>query len=884
MALFRSGDRIGDRYEVEALIGTGGMSEVYRGRDLKLHDRPVAIKALKAPAIDGLRHDQVRAELRSLSRLNHPHIAVLYDVCTHEGADVLVMELLDGETLARVLAGRRMPEADALRYATQLTDALAYAHRHDVVHRDVKPGNIMVARQNLKLLDFGIAMLMQPEAPVGPRGGQTVLTMPDVVGTPWYMSPEQLDGSAIDDQADIFAFGLVFCQMLTGHTVPADAGITKDDWIAGMLAQISSRPARLIAERCVAADRDDRWQLASDLHHALMAISQAEPAAASETPTWYQRWRAPLGLAALVGLIAAAAVVWWPRAQSPASEDYQFTVSPPLGTRFDTLEAGGPPAISPDGQAVAFVAEDASGKKGVWIRRLNAMQATRLNGTEGGSHPFWSPDGRFIAFFTPGQLQRVALSGGEPRPIASARNGRGGSWSKDGVIVFAPDFTEPLYRVPAEGGSAQRVTTLDFSARETSHRWPAFLPDGQRFLFFVRSDKADVRGLFLGSLNESRRTRIGNIPSSAVYAGSDDAGVGYLLFSQQGFLTAQRFSLAEGRLLDQTSAIMQLPIPDEDTSVAPVSVSNNGVLVHGAGSVLRQTLAWVDRAGRELSVTGAPAQYRNLRLSPDRRRVALERLELRTGLGAVWLFDLDRGTSQRIDPPVGPAFSPVWSPDGVNLLFAAYRGAQWELVVRNTQNESELKTVRAGGVQAATDWSRDGRWVIYQEEGPGNRDQWDIGLLDLSTGRSRTLIGSESNESQGQLSPNGSWLAYTSNESGQDQVYLRSFPSMTRSTLVSASGGSQPKWRADGRELFFLGPIGELMSVDVGLQADAVKLSAGRMLFQARIAPATGILTVSNYDVDSGGQRFLIGAPPEVQNANQQITVLVNWRRQFPSP
>jgi Tol biopolymer transport system component len=884
MALFAPGDRIGGRYEVEALIDTGGMSEVYRGRDVRLDDRAVAIKAVKPLPLDETTHHQIRTELRSLSRLSHPHIAVLFDVCVHDGADVLIMELLEGETLARVLASRRLSEAEALRYAAQLTDALAFAHRHDVVHRDVKPGNIIVTRQGVKLVDFGIALLVQGEVHVGMGAGAAMAQ--DVVGTPLYMAPEQLDGSEVDDQADIYAFGLVFCQMLTGQQFEPGSGGSRDkaEWIAGMLARIPSRPARLIAERCVAADRDERWQLASDLHHALLAIAQdaAPPPAVPHSRFW--RWALALALASVAALGAAAGGWWWAARPVPGTPEYQFAVSPPLGARFVALEIGGPAVISPDGQSVAFVAEDSDGSRMIWIRRLNAMDATRLEGSQGGAHPFWSPDGLSIAFFTPGQLQRIALSGGRPRPLAAARNGRGGSWSKGGVILFAPDFTEPLYRVSAEGGTPERVTSLDFAARETSHRWPVFLPDGRRFLFYVRSDKPEVRGLFLGSLDEPRRTRVGSIPSNAVYASADGGDVGYLLFSQQGFLTAQRFSLAEGRLLDQTSAIVKLPIPDEDTSVAPVSVSNNGILVHGAGSVLRQSLVWVDRSGRELSVIGAPGQYRNIRLAPDRSKVALERLELRTGLGAVWLFDLARNTHQRLDSPLGAAFSPVWSPDGVNVLFAAYRGAQWELVQRSTVTESEPTTVRAGSVQAATDWSRDGKWIIYQEEGPGAAEQWDIGALNVATGESRMLLGAEHNEYQGQLSPDGSWLAYTSNESGQDQVYLRSFPSLTRRVLVSAGGASQPKWRADGRELFFLSSARELMSVDVAMQQDAVTLSASRTLFQARIAPATGILTVSNYDVDATGQRFLIGAPPEAQNANQPITVVVNWLRQIAGP
>ena len=885
MTLFKPGDRICGRFAVEALVGVGGMSEVYRGRDEKLHDRPVAIKALRTFALEdpAAVHDRLQAEVRSLSTLNHPHIAVLYDVCAHEDVDVIVMELVDGETLATKLRKGRLPEAEALRYASQIADALAYAHRRGVVHHDVKPSNIVITAQGAKLLDFGLAFLAQPGAAPATGAEDTARA-----GTPFYMAPEQMAGLELDQRSDIYALGLVICQMLTGFTPDSVSGLSTRTLIGGLLEQIASRPLRMVVERCLASDPDERWLHAGDLRHALAAVGEA--AASPPSDPSVTRRALVSGRAAAAGLAVGLVLLagWWIPRASPPTAEYQFTISPPPGTRFVSLETGGPAVVSPDGQTVAFVAADQSGTTRVWTRALRALVATPLYGTEGAAHPFWSPDSRFIAFFGGGRLQRITATGGATRTIAPAAQGRGGSWSPDGIILFAPGFTEPVYQVPADGGEVQPVTVLDFSNSETSHRWPVFLPDGRRFLFFVRSDRPEVLGLYLGTLDSPERVRLSSLPSSAVYAQAVDDGEGYLLYVQQGFLTAQRFSPSDGRLLGEASRLVQLPTPEEDTSVAPVSASNTGVLVHGGGSSFRQALTWLDRTGRELDVIAAQGQYRNLRLSPDGRQVALERLEIRTGLANVWVFDLDRDVQQRLALAPGASYSPVWSPDGRSVLSASYRGAQWDLVRRGAANESEVAVLRPGPprglAQAATDWSRDGTWIIYQERGEGARDQWDLAALEISTGKTMPLASSEHNEHQGQLSPDGSWLAYTSNESGRDEVYIQRFPAMPPRLRVSTAGGSQPKWRGDGDELFYVDASQALRSVAVDRGASPLSLSASRTLFALGSAPATGFVFLSNYDVDRAGARFLVARPPEAQNVHQQLTIVVNWLAELRVP
>jgi serine/threonine protein kinase len=874
--LFRPGERVGERFTVEELVGSGGMSEVYRCRDSKLSNRSVAVKALRPLFDDAQARNLVLTELQSLSRLNHPHIAVLHDVCRHNNVDVIVMEFVHGETLAHLLLQGPLHAEDALRYAIQIAGALAYAHKHGVIHRDIKPSNIVVTAQGAKLLDFGLATLTARPAALSRKiSDRYDSAETSLVGTPFYMSPEQQAGKEIDQRTDIYSFGLVFAQMYTAFSPQSDSGLPTRTLIAGILQQMGSRQARVIAAKCLASDPDERWSNTSDLHYALAAISEADTPSKIELRSEPRRLlRSSLAL----GLVAALALLvgWlWARSPSEAISQYQFAIAPPAGTQLVSLENGGSPAISPDGKTLAFIAADRNGDHLIWLRRLDASDAAPLTGTAGASHLFWSPDSRSIAFFVPGRLLMIPLSGGSPRFLADAPHGRGGAWSNGGVILFTPDYTDALYRVADEGGVVERVTTLDRSVRQTSHRWPFFLPDGRRFLFFVRSDRDTVQGLYLGSLDLQQTIRVGNIASSAVYATSGSRRNGYLVFEQRGVLVAQRFRPLEGQPFGPTTVIAQLPAPEEDTSLTPVSVSLNGVLVYRGGSISRQRFVWADRAGRELGVIVAEGQYRNIRLSPDSRRLAIEKLRLRTGLADIWFFDLDRDLQYRAGPASGATFSPVWSADGKGMLFASYRGAEWDLLRRNMADETDIGVLTAPTPRAATDWSTDGKWIIYQEQVPGTNPQWDIGALDVSTRGNRKLINSPKNEHQAQLSPDGSWLAFTSDESGTDQVYIQRFFSNRPKVLVSSAGGSQPRWHPSGGELFYLSANNEMMSVSVNLTADPPVLSPNRLLFSARIAIPTGLLSLANYDVDPKG-RFLIATPHEQQNFHQQINVMVN--------
>jgi serine/threonine protein kinase len=903
-------------YHVNELIGEGGMGQVYRARDTKL-DRDVALKMLPGSFInDPQRLQRFEREARVLASLNHPHVGAIYGVEESEGVRFLVLELVEGQTLATRVERKGLAVSEALTIARQIADALDAAHEKGIVHRDLKPANIILQGTpseyrsrtsldiNAKVLDFGLAKWAPDDSAESPGPADDVVKTTRegaILGTVAYMSPEQARGQKVDKRSDIWAFGCLLYEMLTSE--PPFAGETGGDLLAAILKQEpdwtrlpAETPARIrrLIVHCLNKDPkhrlrdigDAKTELDDVLGVPLGSVSSASPwpESSSGRPAEQPR-RSRFTAVAMIALAFAGALgavaVWLMNPRSGPATQYQFTIVPPPGTRLVSLETGGPPAVSSDGQTtlVAFVAADSAGQTSVWIRRLDALESTRLSGTEGGSHPFWSPDGRSIAFFKPGKLMRVALDGGPARDLANAPHGRGGSWSRDDVIVFTPDFTEGLFRISADGRNLERLTSPDFSRRETSHRWPVFLPDGRRFVFLVRSDQSEVQGVYLGSLDTKGISRLINIPSSAVFAASPGERDGYLVFEQRGILSAQALSLSEGRMSGEIFPIARLPPPNEDTSVVPAAASANGVLVHESGSVSQQNLVWVDRDGGEQGVIPAEGQYRNPRLSPDRQKIVIEKQELQTGRSGIWLFDLDRSMQHRLIDTPEAAFSPVWSPDGQNLLFVSYRGTQWDLIRRHTINESDVTVLRTTGqAQAVTDSSKDGRWIVYQERGAGATDQWDIGVFDTTTSKAQTLVASDKNEHQAQLSPDGAWLAYTSNELGRDQVYLLRFPQLSPKIQVSAAGGSEPKWRADGRELFYISPNQEMMSVSVNLASSPPVQGSNRVLFRANLATPKGIFSIATYDVDAEGSRFLIQTPPRVENIGQQISVNVNWR------
>jgi len=901
-----SGARLGP-YEIVAPIGAGGMGEVYKARDTRL-DRTVAIKILpEAFAADPLFRERFDREARAISQLSHPHICTLYDVgetpspqpsaLSPDSVRFIVMEYLEGETLADRLKKGALPFDEALAVATQIAGALDTAHRHGIVHRDMKPGNVMLtktgaARQGspqAKLLDFGLAKASGPA--LGGAGLSMLPTTPPnltaqgtILGTFQYMAPEQLEGKEADGRTDVFAFGAVLYEMLTGKK--AFAGASHASLISSIMSSTpppvstlqTVAPAELdhLIARCLAKDPEDRWQSARDvmLQLAWIADRRTLPAAAAATRQGSQGSReraawtlAALALVALIG--AAATIVAGRRAPATAAEPVQFVVLPPEKASF-SVDANAQ-AVSPDGRQIAFVASGADGTTQLWIRRLDALSVRALAGTESALLPFWSPDSRSLGFFAGGKLKRIDVGGGPSQTLADASFPLGGSWNRENVIVFGGALGSPLFQVPAGGGAVTPATTLDPTTRLVVHNSPSFLPDGRHFFFVVGTGPA-ASSLYVGSLDSKDAKLVLRNDSAAVYSLS-----GHMLFLRESTLMAQPFDLAS--LSTRGEAIVVAESVGRFFSNITFTVSDTGTLVYRSAGAAQTRLLWVNRAG-QIQVEGAPAGiYEQMSLSPDGTRAAFARAGQATDTH-VWLTDLDRRITSRFtfQPPMNNV--PIWSPDGKRIVFATSRDGGLDLYQRASDAsgpEALLLRLKAQPFLIPSDVSADGRFLTYYRTDPKTQlDIWTLPMGSPGAGAAdaRTpvpFLHADYNESEGQFSPDGRWMAYVSDESGAPQVYVQSFPTLGGQRQVSAAGGTQPRWRRDGKELFYLAPDRKLMAVTVrtGATFDA---DAPRALFQT----ALDLNEVrQTYDVAPDGQRFLLntrvdeGAPP--------ITVVLNW-------
>ncbi len=810
------------------------------------------------------------------------------------------MELLEGQTLADRLAKGPLPLEQTLRHGTEIADALDKAHRQGIVHRDLKPGNVMLTKSGVKLLDFGLAKTIERSldatgrepaaASDHPMAGNPLTSLPTamapltqegtILGTFQYMAPEQLEGKEADARTDIFALGAVLYEMATGR--PAFTGASRASLISSIM---SSQPPAIskvepmappmlehIAQRCLAKDPDDRWQSAGDVSGELRWLASAPP---TGSPAVSVRPRNGRSLAIVAILVAAALLAVFALARlRPAAarpQAVRFLVAPPAGMLFTHDVVAANIALSPDGRHLALVASS-QGRRQIWLRDLDVVSARPLEGTEGGASPFWSPDGRSLGFFADRKLKRLAISGGAPQAITDAPSGGNACWGPDDTILFIDNIgRDGILRVSASGGAVAEVTHLDKKRGDFWHAWPSFLPDGRHFLFstWFGTDKGSIR---LGSLEKGDLGEILPVRSRALFASE-----GYLLYVRESVLLAQPFDPKRLRLSGDPLTVAGRVPYFAVTGGADFAVSQTGTLAFVEGEPQGQ-LTWFDRGGREVGTVGGSRNLGGMSISPDGRRVAVSVLDSKAGSSDLWIDDLGGQPPQRFTYSPGEEFAPVWSPDGRQIVFAQDPG--------NGTVRLRLKTVADTGdgedllaptfFQIPHDWSSDGRFILYSDDNPKTHN--DLWLLPAQGERKPTpFLQTSFEESDARISPDGRSIAYVSDESGRSEVYVASFPTRAGRRRVSVEGGSQPRWRRDGRELFFLAADARLMAVAVraGEPAD---LGAPVPLFRSPTTASnrSELAIWNDYDVSPDGQRFLIRVDL-VSRDTMPVTVALGW-------
>ena len=872
-----AGTKLGP-YEILSPLGAGGMGEVYRARDSKLN-RDVAIKVLPERfASDADSLSRFEREARAVAALSHPNILAIHDFGTHDGVPYAVMELLEGETLREALSGGALPVRRATELAREIARGLAAAHEKGIVHRDLKPDNIFLTRDGrVKILDFGLAKTTGTVPAEGETRSPTVSAYTEpgtVMGTVGYMSPEQVRGHGLDHRSDIFSFGTVLCEMLTGR-----APFQRETVAETMTAILKEEPSGLagvpaglerIARHCLEKKADQRFQSASDIAFALDSPSSVsgDVAMASEArASSPKRSRAVdrLVFAALGGAAAVLlahfllAALHRGSAAAPLPA-MRFTIVPPKDMSFQGMLA-----LSPDGKRLAFVAARAFGQDVLFMRALDSLEARPLDGTEGASFPFWSPDGRSIAFFAQGKLKKIDPAGGAPQTLCDAASARGGTWGTKGTILFSANAGAEIERVAETGGKPIALGQIVQHGAEW-FRWPAFLPDGRNFLYFDLSGDPGVRGIYVASLDAKQVSRLAPSDAGAVYA------AGGLLFRVGDRLMWQPFDAERLRVTGEASPVVEDVWWDAlSTLVTAFTVSGNGVLAYQTGGLTSTQLLWLDRSGRELGVVGPPGAYIEPALSPDGKWIAMTRAEPESGRLGVWTMDVERGNLAPFSSVDGFAAGPLWTPDGQSIAFSIYPSGG--VHIKDAHGEGSEKVLfepRSFG--ALEDFSRDGRFLVYDTI-DFKTFHLNIEVRDLQSGQDRRVNDATWDESGARLSPDGRWLAYASNESGKLEIFVRSFPASGYRRQVSTGGGTQPVWRGDGKELFYVAPDGKVMAADIRAEP-GFEAGVPRALFQTRILPL--VEARNNYDVTRDGQRFLVNSR-RPEDAALPITVIAPW-------
>jgi Tol biopolymer transport system component len=877
-----SGTRLGP-YEILASLGAGGMGEVYRARDTRL-GRDVAVKVLPDRiAQDPAALARFEREAKTISALSHPHICALFDVGREGESEYLVMELLEGETLADRIDRGPLPLEQTLRLGAEMASALDAAHRKGIVHRDLKPGNVMLTPSGVKVLDFGLAKAFAPQGPLesltsAPTAARDVTREGAILGTLSYMAPEQLEGKPADSRTDIFALGVVLYEMATGSK--AFTGRSQASLVSAILAtepapvsaaQPMSPPAldRLV-KTCLAKDPARRWQSAQDVGLQLAAIPEL-----SETRTFGEpsrsRWL-PWAVAASLAAVAAV-MLWKGRSRPPVAQAIiRLAVPPPDKGAFYLPGEGVELAVSPEGSKIAFVASGGDGARRVFLRPLSDLDARPIDGTEGASSLFFSPDGRSIGFFARDKLKRVDLTGGGVLSVCNIKEGigRGGSWGADGQMLFASVQGEAIYRVAADGSSRpEHLVRPDPKAGDVRVGWPWFLPDGRRFLYLRLRSNLE-RTLMFSVPGQSPRA-IAPLQSRAEYVAP-----GYLVFGRDGALLAQGFDPAAGRLAGAPFSVAPLVGYFLSTGWAAFGTSSEGTVAYQSHDSVRR-LAWFDRSGRPLGFTGAPGKYLGLALSPDGKRLAFARALRGIGTYDVWLLDLERGVETAVTAePESSEFAPVWLPDGKSLVYSAVRSAPApQLFLRDLVTGRETPLWPSNGFQEALDVSLDGRTLAFAERTLGGFELW---TMPLSGDRRPVRFPYPAVDSETlAFSPDKSAVAFLSGEAGRSEAYVAPFSSSGERIRISGEGALNLRWSRDGREIFYVVPDGRVVSVPV---RTAPTLEVGRPATLFTIPGMAGRSGVSmhawqSFDVSPDGKRFL-AIVPEVVAEEQPLTVVVN--------
>jgi serine/threonine protein kinase/Tol biopolymer transport system component len=900
-----SGTRLGP-YQIESPLGAGGMGEVYRARDTRL-ERTVAIKVLNAQLVGSTElRTRFEREAKIISQLQHPHICVLHDVGNEGPIDYLVMEFLQGESLAERLRKGPLAPEQVLIIAIEIADALEKAHRAGVVHRDLKPGNVMLTKSGAKLLDFGLAKPLGATAASGTTGSSSASifaaaltqTMPApspasplstagaVIGTIQYMSPEQIQGVEADARSDIFSFGVMLFEMVTGKRT--FEGKTQASIVGQILAVDPPSVSTLRPETplgldrvirlCLDKDPDERIQTVHDLKLQLQAVAEA-PLATTQSPAVLPAGRSwmPWIAAGVLAIAAIAfALAYIQSLRAPQVSVHAYILPPEKATFALTGNDAGPPVLSPDGLRVAFVAKNADGKQMLWIRPLNSAVAQSMSGTDGATFPFWSADSRYVAFFASTKLNKVEASGGPPQAICDASSGRGGTWSSNDTIVFSPDTTSGLARVDAAGGTRTALTTPD--GKETSHRWPNFLPDGNHFLYFAHGSTSADSGIYLAALDSKDRDKDRKLllrnDSNAIYASP-----GYLLFVRDNTLMAQRFNPRSLALEGEAKPVADHVAVNTDTWRGILTASANGELLyqHGAAGGGSQ-LDWYDASGKQGEpVLPETAAYSQPMLSPDASKLAFM-LET-NGIADIWVLDVARHTKTRLT--FGPQYSnwPLWWPDGKSIVFGNGGSASGDSLYRQNADGtgSKEKLLETPGIiDIPFSVSPDGRYIAYARRDPKSNTNFDIWALPMFPDQSGErkpfpVVATNFSDVYPSFSPDGKWLAYANNETGRFEVYIQPFPSGAGRWQVSTAGGARPNWRKDGKELYFVFD-GQIMAVDVTQKDASLQLGTPHALFKATTVTGTS----GPYTVSADGKRFVMNTVLP-QSVTEPLTLITNW-------